>query len=160
MDSCKFVRKRRNVVHTSLLDKFCIGCLLAINGSENYLNESWWCLLCRRNKNRTWLLLATPQCRLAFTVWRMVAGMVFALTFERTRRSFIKALEGKPYVIETQIMVWDLPKIYARMFRCIVLVQWKSTSGKGAMLVILGSNLYSSLLIFIVRRKRKDYKPR
>jgi len=42
----------------------------------------------------------------------------------------------------------------------MVLLQWKSTSGKGAMLVILGSNLCSSLLIFVVRRKRKDNTPR
>ena len=191
--------KWRNVVQTLPLDKFCIGDLIAINGSENVLECDAWKLVTSCQRKTCWNIQSqewagTVKCQvlwekvttlkwkppgncanklwseptrhppvhdmLVLAVWRLAAGMVFALTFEKARRSFTKALEGKPDIIGTKIMVWDLPKIYARMFRCMVLLQWKSTSGKGAMLVILGSNLCSSLLIFVVRRKRKDNMPR
>ena len=37
-------------------------------------------------------------------------------------------------------------KKYARTFRCLVLLRWERTSGKGAVRAIVGSNLYCSLL--------------
>ena len=43
-------------------------------------------------------------------------------------------------------IVWDLWKSYARTFRCLALLRWERTSGKGAMQAIVGSNLYCSLL--------------
>jgi len=52
------------------------------------------------------------------------------------------------------------------MFRCLALLRWERMSGKGAMRVIVGSNLYCSLLnskyplICIVEKQRKDHKLR
>jgi len=62
-------------------------------------------------------------------------------------------------------MVWDLWKSYARTFRCLALLQWERTSGKGAMQAIVGSNFYcsplnsESPLMCIVEKQRKDHTP-
>ena len=57
-------------------------------------------------------------------------------------------------------MVWDLWKSYARTFRCLALLRWERTRGKGAMRAIVGSNFYSLLnskspLICIVGKQQK-----
>ena len=63
-------------------------------------------------------------------------------------------------------IVWDLWKSYARTFKCLALLRWERTSGKGAMRAIVGSNLYCSLMnskspfICIVGKQRKDHKSR
>ena len=60
-------------------------------------------------------------------------------------------------------MVWDLWKSCARTFRCLALLWWERTSGKGAMRAIVGSNIYCSLLnsksplVCIVGMQRKDH---
>jgi len=60
-------------------------------------------------------------------------------------------------------MVWDLWNSYACTFRCLALLRWERTSGKGAMRAIVGSNFYCSQLnsksplIFIVGKQRKDH---
>ena len=52
------------------------------------------------------------------------------------------------------------------MFRCLVLLPWERTSGKGAMRAIVGSNLYCSLLnskyplMCIVGKQQKHHTPR
>jgi len=57
-------------------------------------------------------------------------------------------------------------KSYARTFRCLALLRWERTSGKGAMRAIVGSNLCWSLfnskspLKCIVGKQRKDHKSR
>jgi len=62
-------------------------------------------------------------------------------------------------------MVWDLWKSYARTFRCLALLRWERTSGKGAIRAIVGSNLCwsllnsNSLLICIVGKQQKIHKP-
>jgi len=63
-------------------------------------------------------------------------------------------------------MVWDLWKSYARTFRCLALLRWWRTSGKGAMWAIAGRIFYCPLLnsksplICIVGKQQKDHKPR
>ena len=63
-------------------------------------------------------------------------------------------------------MVWDLWKSYARTFRCLALLRWERTSGKGAVRAIVGSNLFCSLLnsksplMCIVGKQRNDHKRR
>ena len=60
-------------------------------------------------------------------------------------------------------MIWDLWKSHARTFRCLALLRWERTSGKGAMRAIVGSNLYCFLLnsksplICIVGKQQKDH---
>ena len=62
-------------------------------------------------------------------------------------------------------MVWDLWKSYARTFRCLALLRWERTSGKGVMRAIVGSNVYCSLLssksplLCIVGKQWKDHTP-
>ena len=63
-------------------------------------------------------------------------------------------------------MVWDLWKSYAHTFRCLALLQWQRTSGKGAMWAIVGRIFYCPLLnsksplICIVGKQQKDHKSR
>jgi len=62
-------------------------------------------------------------------------------------------------------MVWDLWKGYARTFRCLALLRWERTRGKGAMRAIVGRIFYccllnsKSLLICIVGQQQKIHKP-
>ena len=58
-------------------------------------------------------------------------------------------------------MVWELWKSYARTFRCLALLRWQRTSGKGAMWAIVGRIFYCPQLNSkIVGKQQKDHKPR